>query len=336
MKHRSKFTKIALGATLALSVASNKSDAVLFQDIAPGALVFKLANFDEGTLYNTQTLNTELGVSNNPAAGAPLLDAATALQAGNAFNIAPSGNGLEDSWGIAFITQIFYANDLVTPIWDATVDNQQLTAIFYGAQDYYLKQLGVGTGLQNSQVIASTGLMVDLYLDNTLSPGFTTFDQSLGPGARTGAASYPGVTDSNVFGSPVLTTRSTAGFLRGAGDLGGQATELETVFNGDSANAAGSGAAFLSVAPTLGGVGSLNSIYDNNSFDAPHILGNTADFSIQFTTTTDGSGPWLLSSQDPIRTEVISTSVPEPATGIAALACMMPLLSRRRKAVKLS
>lgn len=332
-------------ATL-LAVGNPNAKAVLFEDIAPGQLVFKIANFDEGTLYDTQAVNGTVGVSNNPAAGAPLLDGATALQAANSHSIAAFGNNLEDSWGIAFVQQIFYANDLVNPIWTSVGDSQQLTVMFYGAQDFYLNQNAVGPGLQSSQTISSVGLRVDMYLQNTSDGSFTSFDQSLGPAARpldvaggtkANDASYPTVTDSNgttfTLGVPVLTTVSTDGFLRGLGDHGGPATEFETTFNGDSLNGAGSGAAFVSVAPTLGGVGSLNAKYDTNSFLAPHVVGNTADFSIQFTSTTDGSGPWLVSSQDPIRTVLGSTSVPEPATGLAALGCILPAwFGRRRKA----
>jgi hypothetical protein len=288
--------------------------AVKFENIAPGDLVFKLANFDEGTLYQTQPVGASVGATNDPATGVPLLDAITSLQAGSAHVLAPYGNKLEDSWGIAIITQIFYASDPVNPIWDSVADQQQLTVIFYGAQDFFLNQVAVGGGLLNSQIVASVGLKIDMYLQDTSDPNFTSFSQLFGPGARpidlVGAgkaddASYPTVTDSNgtsfTLGVPVLTTVATPGFLRGLGDLGGPATEFETTFNGDALNALGSGAAFVSVAPTLGGVGSRNADFDTDSFAAPHIAGNTADFSIQFTSTSDGSGDWLVSSQDPIR-----------------------------------
>ena len=305
--------RLALAATIAIGLAPC-AQAVKFENIAPGDLVFKLFNFDEGTLYQTLPLDSAAGATDDPATGAPLLDAITTQQAGNAHTLAPFGDRLEDSWGIAIVTQIYYAGDPVTPIWDSTIDQQQLTVIFYGAQDFFVQQTGVGPGLQNSQTIASTGLKIDFYLQDASDPNFTSFNQLAGPSARpadlAGAgksddASYPTVTDSNgtthTLGAPVLTTVATPGFLRPAGTLGGAATELETTFNGSSINSSGNGAAFVSVAPTLGGTGTRNAAFDTDSFSAPHIPGNTADFSIQFTTTTDGSGDWLVSSQDPMR-----------------------------------
>jgi hypothetical protein len=326
MKNSNYHAKIAVAAISAVALTAT-SQAVLFQNIAPQELVFKFANFDEGTLYTPQAVGTQFGVTNDPAAGAPLLDAITAVQAANANPIAPFGNTLEDAWGIAFVTQIFSASDPVTPLWDATVDQQQLTVMFYGGQDFFLQQNANGP-LGSSQTINGVNYQFDFYLQNTADPGFTSFNQAGGPAARTGPASYPTVTD----GSLVLSAKSTAGFLRGAGSLGGPATEVEATFNGDALNGAGDGSAFLSVATTLGGTGSLNSAYNNNDFVAPHIVGNTADFQIQFTTTTLFSGDWLVSSNDPMRTRLQSTSVPEPATGLAALGCFVPVwMGRRRK-----
>jgi hypothetical protein len=326
MKTRNKVIKAGLAAVSVFGMAAD-SEAVLFQNIAPQELVFKFANFDEGSLYTPQPVGTEVGTTNNPAAGATQLDGITALQAANAQSISPFGNTLEDAWGIAFVTQIFSASDPVTPLWDATVDQQQLTVMFYGGQDFYLQQNANGA-LGSSQTINSVNYQFDFYLQNTTDPGFTSFNQLGGPAARTGAASYPTVTD----GSLVLSAKSTAGFLRGVGSLGGPATEVEATFNGDALNGAGDGSAFLSVATTLGGTGSLNAAYNNNDFLAPHIVGNTADFQIQFTTTTLFSGDWLVSSNDPMRTRLQSTSVPEPATGLAAIGCLVPLVARRRKA----
>jgi hypothetical protein len=334
---------VALTAVLASCITPD-AHGIAFQNLGPDKYVFKLSNFDEGTLYNTQALNATVGVTNNPAAGAPLLDAATALQASNSHAIAANGNNLEDSWGIAFVQQIFRESNLVTPVWSAVGDSQQLTIMFYGAQDFFLKQTSVGGGVLDSQTISSTGLNVDLYLQDNANGSFTAFNQLLGPGARpadvAGAtkandASYPTVTDSNgtvfTLGVPVLTTKSTAGFLRGLGDLGGPATEFETTVNGSALNLAGEGSAYLSIAPTLGGVGSLNSLWNTNGFNAPHIAGNTADFSMQFTSTVDGSADWLVSSQDPVRGALI----PEPTTALVGIGCMLPILfgglGRRRK-----
>lgn len=311
---------IALAATITFALAPG-AKAVKFENIPPGNLVFKLFNFDEGTLYQTLPLDSVAGVSDDPAAGAPILDAITTQQAGNAHTIAAFGNKLEDSRGIAVITQIFNENGFVNPVWDSTIDQQQLTIIFYGAQDFFMQQVGVGTGQQNSQTIASAGLKMDFYLQDKTDPNYTAFSQLPGPSARpadlvgndkSDDASYPTVTDGNgttyTLGVPVLTVVSTPGFLHGPGDLGGVATELETTFNGSAINSSGLGTAFVSVAPTLGGVGTRNADFDTDSFASPYIAGTTADFSIQFTSTTDGSFDWLPSSQDPIRGRLGATA----------------------------
>jgi hypothetical protein len=222
--------------------------------------------------------------------------------------------------------------------------------MFYGIQDFFVQQNAAGV-LGNSFTVDSVGFTADFYLQDTGLGGFTNYGvgqlpAQLGPDdrpANTGAlnkaedASFPTVTDSNgtafTLGVPVLTTQGTPGFLRGLGNLGGPATEFQTTFNGDALLGAGEGSAFVSVAPTLGGVGILNANYNNNSFIAPHILGNTADFQLQFTSTTNFSGDWLVSSNDPIRTQVI----PEPTTTLVGLGCMLPIfarhLGRRRKSI---
>jgi hypothetical protein len=340
----------ALAAFLGLSI-SPEAQGVAFQSLAPDQYVFKLSNYDEGAVYAPLAggVGATAGVTNNPAAGVPVLDALPQLGATFAHNTGSIGTGIEDSWGVAFVTQIFKASDPVTPVWSTASDNQQLTIMFYGTQDFFLRQNANGP-LGPSFTTSSVGFTADFYLQDTGLGGFTSYNAlALGPGARpanTGAltkaedASFPTVTDSNgtafTLGVPVLTTRATPGFLRGLGDLGGPATEFETTFNGDSLNGNGEGAAFLSVAPTLGGVGTSNALWDNNSFLAPHIAGNRADFQLQFTATTQNSGNWFLNSQDPIRTQLI----PEPTTTLVGLGCVLPIfarhLGRRRKALAAS
>jgi hypothetical protein len=343
-------TAAALAAFLGLSISPD-AQGVAFQNLAPDQYVFKLANYDEGTLYAPLPggVGSTAGVTNNPAAGVTALDALPQIGASFAHNTGPFGAGvnagLEDGWGTAIVTQIFRASDPVTPVWSPVADGQQLTIMFYGIQDFFVRQDAAATF-----TTGSVGFTADFYLQDTGLGGFTNYNSlALGPGARpanTGAltkaedASFPTVTDSNgttfQLGVPVLTTKSTPGFLRGLGNLGGPATEFETTFNGDALNGAGEGSSFVSVAPTLGGNGTLNALWNNNSFLAPHIVGNTADFQLQFTTTTQDSGPWLVSSNDPIRTQLI----PEPTTALVGLGCLLPIftrhLGRRRKSIAVS
>ncbi len=345
IKNRAGVAVAALVASIGLTTSAK---ATLFQNLpatAPGdQYVFKLANFDNGTLYNGLPLNGTLGVSDNPAAGSAILDAGAniAAQAVGAHAIAPflggvaTGTGLEDSWGIATITQIFKASDPVTPVWQAGAgpgtDNQQLTVMFYGEQDFFLKQVAA-----NAQLTDGVGLHADFYLQDVANGSFTSFNNG---GARpadiagftqANDASFPTVTDSNgtlfTAGVPVLKLLSTPGFINGPGILGGVATEFETTFNGNALNGFGQGSSYLNVVG-----GSLAGVYNTNSFVSPYLANTFADVSVQFTTTTAGAAPnWLVSSQDPMRT----VAVPEPTTVLAGLGCMAPILSsllaRRRK-----
>ena len=341
---------VAVAALVTSIGLTTGAKATLFQNLpatVPGdQYIFKIANFDNGSLYNPLVVGGTAGSANVAAgdnvalnAGVTALDAITASQAGAFHSIGAFGDTKEDSWGIAIVTQIFKSSDPVTPIWQSGsgpgTDNQQLTIMFYGEQDFFTRQTAL-----NESLVNGVGLNADMYLQDVGNPFFTSFAGSLpGPGARpadiagfsqANDASYPTVTDSNgtVFtaGVPVLRTRSTAGFINGPGVNGGVATEFESTFNGNAVNGFGQGSSFLDVVG-----GSLASIYNTNSFVSPYIANKFADFSIQFTTTTAGSADWLVSSQDPLRT----VAIPEPATVLAGLGCMAPILSsllgRRRK-----
>ena len=339
-------------ALVALIGLSPCADAILFQNLpatAPGdQYVFKLVDFDNGSLYTPLPLNSAVGfgqggASATLAAGTSALDGITTAQAGAAHAIAPysggvlTNTGLEDSWGIAAVTQIFRASDPLTPVWTAGsgpgTDNQQLTLMFYGEQDFYVKQVAAG-----SQTTDGINLHVDFYLQDTSDPSFTSFSNA-GPRpadiagfTHANDASFPTVTDSNgtlfTAGVPVLQMVSTPGFINPDGTLGGSATEFETTFSGTALNGSGLGTSFLSVVG-----GTLASAYNTNAFTDLYLPGVvTADMSVQFTSTTAGAGPFLVSSQDPLRAVVI----PEPASTLGGIACALPILgsflSRRRKA----
>lgn len=339
---------VAVAALVASIGLSTSAKAILFQNLpatTPGdQYVFKLADFDNGTLYQNIAPNTAVGfgqggASATLAAGTQALDAAGVVlqQAVGAHAIAPfSGGaltnaGLEDSWGIAAVTQIFRASNPLVPIWDTVVDNQELTLMFYGAQDYYSRSTGAG-----NQTTDSIGLNADFYLQDKALPGYTPFSNlgarpaDIAGFSQANDASFPTITDSNgtlfTAGVPVLKLRSTSGFINAPGVLGGVDSEFQTTFNGNALNGSGLGSAFGDV---VGGTLAAN--YNTNSFVSPYIAGKTADISIQFTTTTAGAGPWLVSSQDPLRAVV----VPEPTTVLAGLGCMVPILNslfgRRRK-----
>ena len=342
---------VAVAALVASIGLSTSAKAILFQNLVtpPGdQFVFKLADFDNGTLYDNLAPGS-YGFGQNGtgpqtvAGGVGTLDAGTL--AGNQAVGFHTWDGLlgdkkEDSWGIAQVTEIRLASNNAV-IWQSfnspgnPGDNQQLTIMFYGEQDYYTRVAGA------QQTTAGVGLTVDLWLQD-VGVGFTPIVPT--PGLRPanadsngGAAgdpfllsldaSYPTVTD----GTRVLSLRSTSGFIRADGDLGGLATEFETTFNGTALNGSGLGTSYLDVVG-----GTLASRYDTNTLTSfiPGAIGKKTDISIQFTSTTAGTtglGDWLVTSQDPLR----AVAVPEPTTVLAGLGCMAPILSsllgRRRK-----
>ena len=326
---RAGIAMAALAASIGLSTSAK---AILFQNLPATPIgdqyVFKIVDFDNGTLYNnvpgaaTQVGFGAGGAAVDVAGGVAALNALNFAGATGARNIGAFGVGAaaaEDSWGIAFVTQIFLASNPVTPIWDSNLDNQQLSAMFTGEQDFYLRDID-----DNTQLTAGVGLTADFFLQDKGAPGYTPFNKDAALG-RTGNFTFDTVTD----GTKVLSIKSTSGFIRPAGVEGGLATEFETIFNGDALSGFGSGSAFFDVTG-----GTLAGNYNTNSFVSPFIAGKRTDMSIQFTTTTAGGGGpnnWLVSSQDPLRAVV----VPEPTTVLAGLGCMAPILSsllgRRRK-----
>ena len=173
-------------AALAVSIGlSTSAKAILFQNLPPtpagDQYVFKIIDFDNGTLYNNVPgAATQAGFGAGGAA-VDVLGGVTALNALNfagavgARNIGAFGAGAaaaEDSWGIAFVTQIFLASNPVVPVWDSNLDNQQLSAMFYGEQDYYLRDID-----DNTQLTAGVGLSADFYLQNKGAPGYTPFNK---------------------------------------------------------------------------------------------------------------------------------------------------------------
>lgn len=309
---------ISLAAALAAISATGTPanvHAVLFQDLPPGDYVFHLDSYFNATAYIPQPVNSAVGVSNNVAVGAALTDAVELTHAAGAFALSSFGNGLEDLWGVALVKRIDDESIPGSPVtvWTEATSQQQLTVMFYGAQDFFLRQ-----DSSFSQTIAAAGLRADLWLSETNLPGFSAFSPN-GTAGRTAPASYITGTD----GLPVLTLASQPNFLRDTGDLGGPATEVER-----AVGSVVTGSGYFSVAPTLGGIGILNADWDSNRFAAPYG-NNTADFHFEFASTALGTNYWDAESIDPIRGSVVP-AVPEPATGLAALACVGPIVWSRR------
>ncbi len=206
--------KRAGGALLAVALAAvtpNASALVLsYEEQLPGGpaigTIFtgggfriNLQNFDMGTTYPSLAVGTSVGFGQGGGA-ANLAAGITALNA-IAGSAPPTGGvGAEDTWGIARILTI---TDMAgAKIWSETGKNAQITTMFYGEQDFYIRQLANGF-----QEINGVDLNVDFYFQSKLDPTYTAYNPLLGSGGRTGLASYSSVTDGTLF----LQTQSTGG-----------------------------------------------------------------------------------------------------------------------------
>jgi hypothetical protein len=303
-------------AQLVLSYETTTSGHAIGEAFTGGGFVIKYFNFDMGTVYaplgapgtaagfgqngtGTQTVAGGITTLN----GIPHTDATGAMPAGG-----------EDSWGIAKVEGIF--DTAGGRIWSQDVKGQELTVMFYGAQDFYVQQVENGY-----QEINSTGLHVDMYLQTVGGPGYTAYNPLLGAGGRLTQSTYTTVTD----GTMILSTVSTGGFMFPNGTFGGLATEFRTNFN---AGSGGLGEAYLNITG-----GTMASVFDTDSITSPVSLatnpGLRADLFAQFTTSLTPVSDWLVSSQDPVTGLMVP--IPEPSTyGLIAAGALIGIVALRR------
>jgi hypothetical protein len=340
MKTQKRITRAGLALTaLAASVGlSSRAMAInfIYEDATSGHAIgsaftgggfrINLQNFDNGTVYPSPLPGGQVGFG----AGGGAANVAAGIAALNAVpgQVGPTGGlGGEDTWGIARILTI---TDLAgAVIWSESGKNAQITAIFYGEQDFYVSQLA--GGLQN---IDGVGLRTDFYLQSKAAPGFTDYNPLLGSGGRIDQDSYQTVTDSNgtlaSAGVPFLTTVSVANFIHNTGVLGGLATEFNSTYN---ASSGGQGQAYLRV---TGGTDAAQ--FDTNTFVSAFAPGaERADLFAQFTTTAlippNTVADWLVRSNDPIA-GFIPSGVPESGSSLLMLGLGLAFLAegyRRRR-----
>ncbi len=272
-----------------------------------GGFRINLQNFDMGTTYPSLTVGASVGFGEgggaaNLAAGISALDGIQTK--------GPTGVvGAEDTWGIARILTI---TDMAgAKIWSETGKNAQITTMFYGEQDFYIRQLANGV-----QEINGVNLNVDFYFQSKNDSDYTEYNPLLGSSGRTGAASYTTVTDGTRF----LQTQSTGGFIHPAGTLGGLTTEFLSFFN---ATSGGSGQAYLNV---VGGTDAAQ--FNTNGYMSPFGTGNTADLYAAFTTTPTDVKDWLVASNDPITGTV--AGVPDSGSTLLMLGAGLLCLGLRQ------
>jgi hypothetical protein len=323
MKTQNRFRKsasalMALSALITLTPRASAINLVWVdgpqagQAFTGGGIQIKAVNYDTGTLYNPITVGTSVGFGVGGGA-ASVAAGETALNA-PAGILRPilSGNpaATEDSWGIVRITNIqaTASDGVLRDIYNSALAPVELTAMFWGVRDFYLTQVSAGSGLPGGgQIIDGTNLRVDIYSDPSKN-----FNQTLGPGGRTGISSYPTVTD----GTLELSLLSTPGFINANGTLGGAATEFES-------NTANVGYAALNV---IGGASAAqfntNAVGFGGSSGASFLPGvaGSSSMDIWFSfTSTQGVNGWDITSNDPMLAN-IATGVPDSGSALLMFA----------------
>lgn len=168
---------LAVAVVLALVVPAS----ALTINYAGGPVQMKFTNLDTGTLYN-------VGAGNQgPFIGEATLDGLTQLAPPNRF-------GIEDSWGIARMSEI--DDSLGNILWSRATSPNELVGIFWGERDTYLNQTVVNG--QTAQEIHGVGVKIAFYEvpgNQVVNlPGvFTTADRTA-EDVVTGLNTLPGTT----------------------------------------------------------------------------------------------------------------------------------------------
>lgn len=301
------------GMVLALS---SPAWAMMLTGYTPGdPLYLHFNSVDVGPVYNYGTATTEA--------------AANALQATAAPGLQIPG---EDAWGVAYVSNITNPNNSVT-YWSAATSGTELTALFFGTRDQSI------SFVQGTQTYVIGG---QTYRDDTLqtfSNGFKFFiwedstpdySNAGGPTARTGAYTYPTVSDGTllleaigVAGKP--NTIAGSGVVEHEAHVTYQMNVTGSPFIAGVQSGSG-GSTYAQIADANG-----DSIVTGTGFDNNGFLFGAADIQIDWTLTLPGlaqTTPWWdLANQDPAQ----MTFIPEPATLTLLALGGLALLQRRRR-----
>jgi len=298
------------------------------QAFAGGGIQIKAVNYDTGSLYTPLTVGNSLGFGTGTGANSANVAAGiTALNGQQSRGALGTVAAHDDSWGILRITNIqaTASDGVLRDVWNSALAPVELTAKFWGVDDFYLSQISAGSNLPGGgQIIDGVGLRVDIYSDPSKN-----FNQTLGPNGTNNVLTYPTATD----GTLELSLLSTAGFINANGTLGGAATEFES-------NTANTGYAALNV---LGGASA--SQFDTNAIGfggssgagfLPGVAGQ-ASMDIWFSfTSTQGVNGWDITSNDPMLANISTGQVPDSGSTLMMLGIGLVGLAlgyrRRRKA----
>lgn len=283
------------------------------QTFAGGAIQIKAINYDTGALYGALPLNTAIGFGQGGTGEQSVAGGTATLNTAQTRPALGTVAAHNDSWGILKITQIqaTASNGVLHDIYNAVLPNApELTAKFWGVNDFYVKQVSAGEpGFAGSgQIIDGAGLRVDIYSDMSRN-----FNQTAGPGGTAALTTYPTATD----GTLELSLLSTPGFINVAGTLGGIATEFES-------NTANVGYAALNV---IGGASAAqfdtNAVGFGGSYGAafsPGLANQQAhDVFFKFT-SSQGVNGWDITSNDPMIAVIRTAGVPDGGSSAVMLA----------------
>lgn len=277
-----------------------------------GPVVIKYTNFDEGTVYlvpgGPPPAGTEYGI--HGGAGIPILNGLP--QTG----IIPPAAAPTDSWGIFRIDTITDTTGTID-IYNRFSFPYEITGIFWGSQDSYLKVTDGGLPTEQQET-HGVGMHAAFFTDFTKNWNPAGGPLAVGSWAG-GLPVYPTATDGNLL----WTVNSVPGWLLGDPD------EFFSFFRpqGNGPGAASSNGGFVADAGAV-------PFWGTGGFNSTIIDSVGADMEINFTADTVGAFTWLLHSDDPIRLQR-NASIPEPISAglsLLGLAGLGLIASRRRTA----
>ena len=274
-----KFMTTLLILGVVVLMSASRASAFTILNDYAGPLEFKFSDFSDGTLYGSDSGGY-----------------------GNA-------DGVEDSFGIFKVSSI--KNAIAQTLWFDGKDGEELTGMYYNIDDDFWTVTGSPITSTNIQ---SVNGIIDVYLD--ASPDF---NPSGGPGARSGATTYPTVTDGSLF----LRLAMVPGIKYGNADTTDDHISYDVDIDFKTSTFTGDGAFYLDV---IGG--SYASYFDSDAYCLTDDSGNSVcrDFFGQFDTEAPGSFDWLTNSEDPIAGARV---IPEPATMALFASGMFGMLGTR-------
>ena len=315
-----RWLTLLLVACFVLAVGQS-APAFTLTGYTPGdPLSFHFDGVDVGPFYNYGTFT-----------GQSACDANTLYQAKDRV-------GAEDAWGISWVREITNATGDVV-YWSAATSSTELTAMFCGTTDVSASRVAL-TGTLDEVKSFSNNFKFFLWEDTNTGP--TAYKPGQGPDARTGANTYPTVTEGTLLleamgvngiydniasspGSPVYVEHKAEVQLRY--DASGNVISVS----------GGSGHAFAVVGDADGdgttvGLGFVNGLY---ATDDPAVMADIRlDWTLKLPSApgagepTVGTNWWDLANQDPVEVRY----VPEPATMVlVALGGLGVLFGRKRK-----